>query len=73
MVCQVFLAYLWDVPAGKKGMNAVHESSIIAHLFGHGAKEVTYMLLMFDINLEIANENEAAISADALLAATEFT
>jgi len=45
---------------------------VISNLFGHGAEEVADTLLMFHVNLKVADQHQAAVSADALLAAAEF-
>ena len=53
-------------------MNSVHEGRIISHFFGHWPEQVADALLMLNINLEIADQNNTAIRPDAFLAATEF-
>ena len=60
---------LGNIPAGQKGVDSVHESGVVFHLGWHGAKQVSDALLMFNIHIEIANQDDTAIGSDAFLAA----
>ena len=53
-------------------MYAVHEGGAVAHICGHGAKQMPDALLMLNINLEISNHYNAAKSTDALFATAKF-
>ncbi len=53
-------------------MKSVHERRIVAHFGRERPKEVPNLLLMLDVNLKVANENDAAIGADCFLPATKF-
>ena len=53
-------------------MDSVHESSVVFHLGRHGTKKVPDALLVFNVHIEVANQGDAAIGADAFLATAEF-
>jgi len=64
--------HLGHVPAGDVGVDAVHEGGVAAHLLGQRPEEVADALLVLDVDLEVADEDEAAVAADVLLAAAEL-
>ena len=73
VIGQVFAGLqLRIVPAGRIGMNSIHEGRIVAHLGWHGAQEVTNLLLLLYIDVEISDHDDAALGADALFAAAEL-
>ena len=53
-------------------MNAVHEGRIVSHFRRHGAEQVPYALLVFNIDIEVTYHDDTAIRADALLATAEL-
>ncbi len=53
-------------------MDTIHEGGVVSHLRRHGTEQVPDTLLMLNIDIEIADQNDAAIGADALLATAEF-
>lgn len=61
-----------DVPARHVGVDAVHEGGVVAHFRGEGAEEVADALLVLDIHVEVADHDDAAVGADAFLAAAEL-
>ena len=69
----MILIDLGNIPARQKGVDSVHESRIVFHLGWHRPKQVSDALLMFNIHIEVANQNDAAIGSDAFLATAEFT
>jgi len=73
VIRQQLLADFGNIPAGQKGVDSVHERGIVFHLGWHGAKQVPDALLMFNINIKVANQDDATIGSDAFLATAEFT
>jgi hypothetical protein len=63
-------ADLRHVPTRQVGLDAVHEGGIVAHLGRQLAKQMADAPLVLDI--EIAHQDDAAIGANALFAATEL-
>ena len=72
VICQEFLADLGHVPTWQEGMNPIHERRVVAHLRRHRAEQMPDPLLVLNVHLEIADQNDAAIGTDVLLAATEL-
>ena len=72
MIGQQIAVYLRQIPAGQVGVDAVHESSVITHLGRQRAEEMTDPLLVLHIHFEVANHDDAAIGANALLSAAEL-
>ena len=54
-------------------MDSIHESRIVFHFWGHGAKQVPQALLMLDIYIKVANHDDTAIGPNALLATAELS
>ena len=63
---------LREVPARRVGVDAVVERRVVAHLPGQRAQEMADPLLLLDVDLEVADHDDAALGADALLAAAEL-
>ena len=53
-------------------MDAVHECGVIAHLGWHRAQKVSDLLLLLDVDIEIADHDDAAFGPDILLATAEL-
>ena len=47
-------------------MDAVHERRVVAHLRRQRAEQMTDPLLVLDIDVEVADHDDAAVGADAL-------
>src|SRR5690606_20319684 len=73
VIGQHLLANLWNIPTRKVGMEAIHESCVVAHLGRHWPKQVADPLLMFDIHIEIPNQYDAPVRPYALLASTKLS
>src|SRR5271157_706658 len=65
-------ANLWYVPARQVGVDAVHEGRVVAHFGRKWSEEVPDALLMLNIDVKVADQNDASIRADALAAAGEL-
>ena len=63
---------LGEVPARRIGMEPVMESGVVAHFLGQRAEQVADALLLLDVDVEVADHDDPALAADALLAAAEF-
>ncbi|KMR62733.1 hypothetical protein EY01_15795, partial [Staphylococcus aureus] len=63
---------LRDVPARQVGVNAIVEGGVVAHLLRHRAEEVTVAELVGDVDVEVADHDDAAVGSDALLASAEL-
>ena len=63
---------LREVPAGRIGVEAVHEGRVVAHLRRQRAQQMADPLLLLDVHVEVADHDEAAVGADVLLAAAEL-
>src|SRR6185295_4830108 len=72
MIGEQFAADLGQVPAGKISVDAVHEGGVIPHLDRQRSEEVTDALLVLHVHIEVTDQHDAAISADAFLAAAEL-
>ncbi len=68
---QVFVD-LRHVPTRQERMDAVHEGGVVPHLRRHGTKQVPYALLVFHVDIKVADQDDAAVRADALLATAEL-
>ena len=64
--------HLWHVPTRQEAVNPVHEGGIVTHLGWQRAKQMADTLLMLDIHVEVADQHDGAVGADALLAAREL-
>ena len=53
-------------------MDAVHERRVVPHLRRQRAEQVADALLVLDVDVEVADHDDAAVGADALLAAAEL-
>src|SRR6266446_6564356 len=53
-------------------MDTIHECRIVSHFGWHGTQEMANLLLLFDIYVEIANHDDATLSADVFFAAAEL-
>ena len=53
-------------------MDAVVESRVVAHLLRHRPEEVAAPQLFLHVDVEVADHDDAALGADALLAAAEL-
>ena len=53
-------------------MNAIHEGRVVAHLRRQRAQQMSDPLLLLDIDVEVADHDDAAVGADVLLAAAEL-
>ena len=67
MVGEQLLIDFGNVPARQEGMQAIHEGSIVAHFRRHRSKQVSDPLLMFDVDIKVADEHDAPIGADTFL------
>ena len=63
---------LREVPARGVAMNPIHERGVIPHLRRQWAQEMRDSLLLLDIDVEVADHDDAAFSADLILAAAEL-
>ena len=63
---------LREVPARGVAMNPVHERGVIPHLRRQWAQEMRDALLLLNIDIEVADHDDAAVSADLILAAAEL-
>jgi hypothetical protein len=63
---------LWQIPARQVGVDAVHESGVVAHLGRQRAKQMADALLVLHVHLEVAHHHHTAVGANALLATTEL-
>ena len=53
-------------------MKPVHERRVVPHLRRQWAQKMRDALLLLDIHIEVADHDEAAVSADLVLAAAEL-
>jgi hypothetical protein len=53
-------------------MDAVHEGRVVPHLGRQRAEEVADALLVLHVDVEVADQHDGAVGADALLAAGEL-
>jgi hypothetical protein len=67
-----FRLELGHIPARQVAVDAIHERGVVAHLGRQRLKQVADALLMFDIHIEVADHDDGAVGADALLAAREL-
>src|SRR4051794_17113496 len=72
MIRQLLPANLGNVPARDIGVDAVHEGGVVAHFRRQRTEQVTNALLVSDVNVEVANHDNAAEPSDALLAPAEL-
>ena len=72
VVGQLGLANLRDVPARDIGVDTVHESGVPAHFWREWSEQVPHTLLMLDVYVEVADEHDATLGANALFAAAEL-
>ena len=54
-------------------MNTIHEGGVIAHFGRQRTEEVSDLLLLLDIDVEVADHHDAALGADVLFGATELS
>src|SRR5690606_39840527 len=60
------------IPTRRVSVNAVHEGVVVAHLRRHPTQQVTDLLLLLHIHVEVAHHDDAAFGPDVLLGATEL-
>src|SRR5690606_14007007 len=58
------LVDLGHIPTRQERMDAVHKGGVVTHHRRHGAKQVPNALLMFYIDVEVADHHDAAVGAD---------
>ncbi len=63
---------LGDIPARDEGVDPVHERRVVAHLLRQWPEQVALAELVVDVDVEVADHDDAAVGADALLAAAEL-
>ncbi len=64
---------LWKIPSRNIGVDTIMERRVVSHLGRQRTQQVTYSLLLFNIDIKISDHYDAALGADAFLTAAELT
>jgi hypothetical protein len=68
VVGEQILAHLRHVPARQEAVDAIHERGVVAHLRRERPQQVADALLVLHVHVEVADEHDAAIGPDVVLA-----